>query len=250
MSSFIGAEAAKLAGLQKDLLAKFQAGHITLTHLEWFNCLTKDQRDQLAGGAIVMAERRIVLPDTDRQLDGWKDFWKRYSNVEVATSKIQVPGHQPGFDQLIVMPEEVRMTNNGIFDLCHRHLTCWRYYDDLDKAICHHDRDPNQGSYAIWVRDRQEADEENKNLSARYFWDQKLKTETYLERMVHGLNYWDRTKKHLDIDNWTLCPGSRFGHGGVPIVDRDPDYRKVKVLYYSPGCSDHDIRARSAVSSS
>lgn len=49
MDNLIGAEAAKLAGLQIDLLKKYRAGHITPEHLEWFNNLRKEERDQLVG---------------------------------------------------------------------------------------------------------------------------------------------------------------------------------------------------------
>lgn len=42
--------------------------------------------------------------------------------------------------------------------------------------------------------------------------------------------------------------GSRYDNGNVPIVNRNPDNRKVKVNYYSPDNSNHNIRARSEVS--
>jgi hypothetical protein len=45
----IGAESARWAGLQIDLLAKYRAGHITADHLDWFNNLSKETRDKLAG---------------------------------------------------------------------------------------------------------------------------------------------------------------------------------------------------------
>ncbi len=45
----IGADAAKLAGLQIDTLQKIRKGQITLEHLEWFNKLNRAERDKLAG---------------------------------------------------------------------------------------------------------------------------------------------------------------------------------------------------------
>src|SRR3989344_2131142 len=83
----------------------------------------------------------------------------------------------------------------------------------------------------------------------RHFWQAKLVTQTYLERMVHGLNYWERTKKHLDMKNWTLCPGSRYRDDFVPSVRYSPDNRMVKVIWDGPDYSSDDLRARSAVSS-
>ena len=45
MDAGIGADAAKLAGLQIDLLQKMRSGQITPEHLEWFNKLNKGERD-------------------------------------------------------------------------------------------------------------------------------------------------------------------------------------------------------------
>lgn len=50
MKNIIGADAAKLAGLQIDLLQKVRLGHITLGQLEWFSGLSKDMRDALVAG--------------------------------------------------------------------------------------------------------------------------------------------------------------------------------------------------------
>ena len=44
----VGADAAKLAGLQVDLLQKFRDGQITLTHVKWFLGLQKGERNKLA----------------------------------------------------------------------------------------------------------------------------------------------------------------------------------------------------------
>lgn len=49
MNEIIGADAAKLAGLQIDTLAKVRAGNITLAQWEWFNNLNDAERDQICG---------------------------------------------------------------------------------------------------------------------------------------------------------------------------------------------------------
>ena len=55
MYSIIGADSAKLAGLQIDLLQKLRQGQITMGQLEWFNNLPKDIReDILAGRKLIM----------------------------------------------------------------------------------------------------------------------------------------------------------------------------------------------------
>jgi len=47
METSVGADAVKLAGLQIDLLQKIRKGQVSLGHLEWFNNLTKEDRDIL-----------------------------------------------------------------------------------------------------------------------------------------------------------------------------------------------------------
>ena len=49
MDTIIGADAAKLAGLQIDQLQKVRKGRITLEHIEWFNGLLRTERDKLSG---------------------------------------------------------------------------------------------------------------------------------------------------------------------------------------------------------
>lgn len=50
MNNIIDADAAKLAGLQIDLLQKMRQGHITLDHLDWFTKLSKNARDEFVTG--------------------------------------------------------------------------------------------------------------------------------------------------------------------------------------------------------
>lgn len=198
-------------------------------------------------------------PNIDHYLDEWKVFWKQVASIEVDISRVLIPFAPTGFDQFILMPEEAKMTNNSIFDLCSRHFEkpCWRYCTNLDEVITYHDRDPNRGSYAIWVRDRQEADEENQHLPPRHFWSEepddvprlsKIATETYLERMVHGLYYWHRTKKHLDMESGTICAASRYRGGSSPFIGWRPGDSRVGVGYCSPGGSSSNWSARSVAS--
>ncbi len=52
MKTIISADVDKFASLQIDLLQKYKAGHITTGHIEWFNNLSKDERD-----ALLMADK-------------------------------------------------------------------------------------------------------------------------------------------------------------------------------------------------
>ena len=61
----IDAGTAKLAGLQADMLQKILGGHITLSHLEWFNNLTLSQRNMLSGADLTkLGDPRFVYVKT------------------------------------------------------------------------------------------------------------------------------------------------------------------------------------------
>jgi hypothetical protein len=177
-----------------------------------------------------------------QQLQEWDSFYKKHFGF--TPGDVVVPSHQEGFDRLIEVAGG--LTQNQVYDACAKQFKCWRYIDDLNSGVTTNDRDPKNGAYAIWVRDRQEADEENKNLSADQLEVQQVKGITLLERMLYELKYHDETGKHLDIRNWTLCSGSRFSDGRVPFASWFDD--KFVVGWYRPHFRDVRLRTRSVVS--
>ena len=60
----IDAGTAKLAGLQIDLLTKFRAGQMTLEHIEWFNGLSRTQRDMLSGADLTKLKQELPAEPT------------------------------------------------------------------------------------------------------------------------------------------------------------------------------------------
>lgn len=102
------------------------------------------------------------------------------------------------------------------------------------------------GDYTVYFKNVQEADEDMKNMSADDIKVKGIKTITLEERLQLEIVYFKKYGKHLDIDNITLCSGSRGRVGSVPNVYWNSDDRKVSV----DGCfaSDRlgDLRARSA----
>lgn len=127
------------------------------------------------------------------------------------------------------------------FDMC-------LYADDLDKAITNNDRSNEESTYAVWVRDNIEADEEYKNLSAKQIAEKEIVGITVLEHPLYELMYFDETKMHLDIKNITLCTGSRCADGNVPLVSWDSDDHQVNVYWCIPNNSLSSIRACVVVS--
>jgi len=72
--------------------------------------------------------------------------------------------------------------------------------------------------YAIWVAKSQEPHRKLRSKSADWAKEQNFSGETLLERLLHGFKYWDETGRHLDETFMTVCTGSRYFNGFVPIV--------------------------------
>ncbi|PIT88573.1 MAG: hypothetical protein COU29_02230 [Candidatus Magasanikbacteria bacterium CG10_big_fil_rev_8_21_14_0_10_36_32] len=147
-------------------------------------------------------------------------FYKEVFGLTVDLSKVRLPPETEGFGWTLTIAKELGDKPLATVMAACRKLfkgNVWQYADDLDNSVPTNDRDPRRdGSYIIRVRDRVEADEENKNLSADTVKSRNMVTLTLLERIVLELFCFWKTGKHLDIQNTTLCSGSRNFDGGVP----------------------------------
>jgi hypothetical protein len=176
---------------------------------------------------------------TEAQLANWVTLYCEEFGITINPSDIKIPERKPGFDRLIVVANGI--TINRAYEACEKKFPCWRYVSDLDKNIPTNDRIPTE-TYAVWIRDRAEADEEIKNLSAEDLANQKIGGITLLERILLELEYFRETGKHLDVQNVTLCSGSRDSGGNVPSAScRDGRFR---VHWCGVGCARPYLRAR------
>ena len=182
------------------------------------------------------------------QLLSWVGFYERYFGLVIDPWGVDVPEYVGYLDalslRLIVVAQG--LTLNRVYDACAREFPCFRYVDDLDAGAPVNDRTPTE-SYAIWVRDRVEADEENANLSAEDLNVKRIKCQTIMERMLHELKYFSETGEHLDVTNWTLCSGSRCSDGSVPGAGWSSGGREFRVGGYDPRDRYADLRARAGV---
>ncbi|MCX6785647.1 MAG: hypothetical protein NTZ18_02205 [Candidatus Komeilibacteria bacterium] len=182
-------------------------------------------------------------PDNDVSeiVANWQEFWSQYG-YQINPSGIIISARREGFNRLLVIPQG--LTNNKAYELCAKQFACWRYMDDLDKI--QNDRNPDAETYTVWVRDRLEADEELKNLSANQIAKKRISGITLLEREVYELKYYSETKEHLDRQNWTLGCGSRDPGGSVPNASwRDDEF---KVSWSIPVDASDRLRCREVVS--
>jgi len=193
----IGDVPGNVLGMMADLCLKIRKGAIKP---EEFGLFLK-RKDPFSGEAEIMI---------------WKTFWKKYFSISIDLSQVQTPSYQEGFDRVIIVPKGI--TEDRVFQVCSKKFKIWKWINKkLSEVIDHNDRMPTE-TYAIRVRDCQEADKENKNISAEQAKEKDINGITLLERLIYELKYWDETEKHLDVANLTICSGSRFSDGFIPGV--------------------------------
>lgn len=153
----------------------------------------------------------------NKQLMAWHRFYKVEFNRSLDFVGLQIPPRREGFDRLIVVAEGV--TIDQVHRRCRERFFGLAYTNrDLDYTVDFNDRNSKSGSYAVWVRDNRESDEEWVDHSSGSLRDLEMKGETLLERLLHEFVYYIETGDHLDVMNVTLCSGSRDRDGYVPGV--------------------------------
>ena len=185
--------------------------------------------------------RKTVSELVKKQLAEWAAFYWEAFGITLDTSKIQIPSHQNGFNRLIVVAQG--LTLERIYRALKKKMPVWKHWDNLDSVESVRKADK---TYAVWVRDRQEADEELKNKSANDLKSDGTNCITLEERLLLEMMYFRETGKHLDIQNVTLCTGSRHAFGYVPDVGWRGD--GVCVRWFRPDCADGFLRSRVVVS--
>jgi len=165
------------------------------------------------------------------KFEPWKKYYLDRYGLRINLEGTKIPVASDDFDHLVVVAQG--LTLNRLVAVGRQSYKMWTYQGDLDKAVIHNDREPTE-NYGIWVRGRQEADEELVNLSAKDIWSKKLTGETLLERLIHGDEWFTRIDQHLDQYNATLCVGSRCLGCGVPSVYCSRGQRKTYVSFYRP----------------
>lgn len=237
--------------MRKEVTTTDQLGRLINLAAEAIGLTHEGKRTPAEVSGIVQAlqmfkeQKPIFVPadDLKNKLLEWERFYKKHFNRTINLSTLVIPPKQEGFNRLLVIAEGI--TTDQAYDACTKEFSVWRYADDLDKAVPTNDRMPTK-TYAIWVRDRIEADEELKNLSVDTLKNRGITGETLLERLIHELKYYDETGTHLDIKNWTLCSGSRSTDGSVPGVYWCGD--RLEVSWHSSDNAYGYLRARQVVS--
>lgn len=143
--------------------------------------------------------------------------------------------------------KETKLKTSEILKKLRTKFDVYPWYDDnqLDKDF----PPPNKITTRYFAHNI-EADEELKSLSADDLKEKGIESITLRERLLMELQYFNETGKHLDIDNWTLCAGSRNSGGSVPCLLWLADHCRLCVRWSNPGTRYPHLRARAAVNPS
>ena len=186
---------------------------------------------------------------TEELIADQRAFAKEVDGVNLDPTGLVIPQVTPGFGWGLWTPKG--WTPQREFE-AHQGMgiKASKYTDaSLDIAVPakNNVRNPDK-QYLLLCRDQQEADQELANTSANQIKEQQILTLTLAERLRLGRWFFWKTGQHLDIENWTLCSGSRDSGGGVPCVCWRGGSRGVGVGWYGPDGRDGDLRSRQAVS--
>jgi len=174
-----------------------------------------------------------------------QDRYKQAFRVKLDFSGIEIPPSQPGFDRLIIMQQGYGP--NKYYEASERQFPCSREIEDLDNAVKGRNEREWNKTYAIWVRNRREADCELKNMSAVATKEKGIQTMTLAERLWLGIDWFLEKKEHLDEKNNTYCSGSRYFNGNVPSVAL-ANRKLLRVSWNLPRAAYPWLRARAVVS--
>lgn len=232
-------------GQMKDLISAIVQALPTTMSFDQAGRLIKRKGELARKTRALINDMLGINFDFSVYLEGWQNFYFEtgLSPTPVDFSGVTIPEKREGFDRLLIVLEG--LTLNGVMAKLKELMPTWQYYDDLDKAVTHNDRVADH-TYAIWVRDRVEADEEHKNKSANALAEARIFGITLLERMIFEFKYLKETGQHLDLINVTLCAGSGYADG-VPSARWVDD--EFGVGGCDPDASGGALRGREVVSS-
>jgi hypothetical protein len=172
----------------------------------------------------------------------WMRFYSEIFGIKPDFSRVKVPAKHHGFEWAVACAKELGdKPLTAVVIVSSEMFPVWQYFKKLDSAVVFNERDPRDGSYIVGVRDRVEADEELKNVSANNIKERGISTITLLERLLLELFVYWKFKKHLDLQAVTLCTGSRHLNGDVPACNW---YEGLIIRWFVSKANCNILRAR------
>ena len=214
---------------------------------DWSGVLSEVHR-QIGDGSLTLGHFQAFTEHRDpfaitNIREEWQEFYRKYFRMTVDFSEVAIPEDPNGFERVIFIPKG--LTYASIVKVLKKKFKVYLYTEKLDKDIKDDVRTSGH-AYAVRFRERVEADEEWESTSANQLKEKSVNSITLMERLVYELKYYDETDEHLDIQNVTLCAGSRRSDGDVPNVYWHGD--KLRVYWCGSDDANVGLRVREAVS--
>ena len=224
--NMVGGLPGKVLGLLADLLHKLQHGVHTAEELNLF------------------LQRKNPFAITGIRSE-WSEFYRKHFRLAVDFDGVIIPDDPGGFDRVLLIPQN--LTLSKVLKTLHQQtkFRVWTYREDLDKGVPANARNTKQ-SYAIRLRDRSDA--ELNNLSANQLQERGENVITLLEQLIFELKYFDETGKRPNLQNATLCGGTRDSDGSVPLVHWNSDFGQLSVDCCGPDDAYDMMRGRLVIS--
>lgn len=210
--------------------------------------------ERSAQAAVALGDNGGISPyvglNTEAFIADWREFYRQVHSMKVNPPK-RLPPVTPGYNWGVWVLKGI--TPQRAFEMGATMYPSWKWCGDqsLDEVIdfTKEARDARQRQHFVWCEDSVEPSSKLANLSAIQIAERQINTLTLTEPLLlHQWFYWKSGGKHLDVQNVTLCSGSRYSDGSVPSVDFHPLAGEVSVDGYGPGDADGDLRSRQAVS--
>lgn len=185
--------------------------------------------------------------ETSDILAAWQKIYREWFGMEIDISGLQVPEiYNPEKHFLVLVAKEA--SKNAVVEGMRKRFKVYLYTEDLDANVTKNDRTPENGTYLVLFNRNIETDKEFKNMSADDLIKKGHQGITLLERLLLEVLYYNKTEKHLDVENATLCAGSRDSDDDVPHVNWNSDYGKLDVGWHCSDSSHDYLRSRVVVS--
>ena len=176
-----------------------------------------------------------------------KDFFRQIDDESITREHLKaILEHRNPFDpeekQYITIIDDGKKKTSEIIAELRKSMPVRVYYneDKIDEEFPA-PKEPTSRKFLL----TQEADEDLKNKSANDLEQEGISGITLRERLLYELGYFNKTRQHLDIENITLCSGSRDADGHVPCVDWSSG--KLYVGWHNPSYRHDFLRSRRAV---
>lgn len=169
----------------------------------------------------------------------WFDLKKDFSEIKISEK------YKPEKHFAIIVAQE--LTIDDIIVGIRKNFNLGLYNESLGSLVIKNERTSKDGDYIVFFNKNIEADEEFKDFSAKELQEINHHGITLIERLLLEVLYFNETKKHLDINNITLCTASRGPNNRVFIAHYISICNEFRVSWFDLDNYGEYLRSRALI---